>query len=202
MDLQGRTVEQLLADLASPAQGIVDRQQLLAAGVSSQQIQDRIRRGALIPEFPGVYRVGHAAPSTDAHFLAAVRAGGPDAYLCGLAAAHTEWLVKGDAPTPEVLTRTERRIKGVLPHRYRSLDPRDVTVVRAIPITTVPRTLVDIAAVLAADALARACHEAGVRYGTTPKQVEAVLQRRPTSPGAAKLRAVMSGDVKVVLSQL
>jgi hypothetical protein len=69
-------------------------------------------------------------------------------------------------------------------------------------VTTVPRTLVDLAAVLPADELARACHEAGVRYRTTPRQVEAVLARRPNAPGAAKLRRVMSGDEPVTLSRL
>lgn len=202
MDLQGRTVERVLAALARSAHGIVDRAQLLAAGVSSQQIQDRIKAGSLIPEFRGVYRVGHAAPSTLAHFLAAVRACGAGAFLCGLAAAHLYGLRKGEAPMPEVSARTERRIKGIVTHRRRAFDPRDVTVFRRIAVTTVARTLVDIAAVLTLDDLARACHEAGVRYGTTPADVAAVLQRRPTSPGAAKLRSVMSGDAKVVLSKL
>ena len=50
--------------------------------------------------------------------------------------------------------------------------------------------------------LARACHEAGVRYGTTPAQVEAVLARRPNSPGAGKLRRVLRGDVHVTFSKL
>jgi len=69
-------------------------------------------------------------------------------------------------------------------------------------VTTVPRTLVDIAARLELEPLARACHEAGVRYRTTPAQVETVLARRPTSPGAAKLKAVMRGEVRVSLSAL
>lgn len=49
--------------------------------------------------------------------------------------------------------------------------------------------------------LARACHQAGVRHHTTPKQVEAVLARRPKTPGAAK-RRVLRGDAKVTLSKL
>ena len=79
---------------------------------------------------------------------------------------------------------------------------RDVTILQGIPVTTVPRTLVDIAAELSAEELARACHEAGVRYGTTPSSVEAVLARRPGSPGAKKLRRVIHGDVHVTLSKL
>jgi very-short-patch-repair endonuclease len=66
----------------------------------------------------------------------------------------------------------------------------------------VPRTLLDIAAELSLDALARACHEAGVRYRTTPAAVEAALARRPNAPGAKKLRRVIHGDVHVTLSKL
>jgi hypothetical protein len=69
-------------------------------------------------------------------------------------------------------------------------------------VTTVPRTIVDLAAELEEDELARVCHEAGVRYRTTPRQVDAVLKRRPRSPGAPKVRAVMRGEVKVALSKL
>jgi very-short-patch-repair endonuclease len=86
--------------------------------------------------------------------------------------------------------------------RSRTLDPADVTSFNAIPITTVPRTLVELAADLPVDALARACHEAGVRYGVTPQMVEVVLQRRPNARGARKLRRIMHGDVRITLSTL
>jgi very-short-patch-repair endonuclease len=39
-------------------------------------------------------------------------------------------------------------------------------------------------------------------YRTTPRHVQAVLARRPRSPGAARLRAVLLGDVAVTLSVL
>jgi very-short-patch-repair endonuclease len=66
----------------------------------------------------------------------------------------------------------------------------------------VPRTLVDLAAVLCLDDLVRATHEAEVRYRTTPAHVEAVLGRRPNTRGAAKLRAVLRGKMPVTLSKL
>ena len=158
--------------------------------------------GSLLFEYRGVYRVGHRAPSREARYLAAVKACGPGAVLSGRAAAHLHRLIKGRPPPPEVITRTERRIEGILTQRSRTLDPRDVTETQAIPVTTVPRTLVDLAAVLTTDALARACHEAGVLYGTTPAQVDGVLTRRPRSPGANQLRKVLSGDVHVTISTL
>ena len=41
-----------------------------------------------------------------------------------------------------------------------------------------------------------------MKYQTTPAQVAAVLERRPSSPGAARLNRVIDGDVKVSLSKL
>ena len=197
-----RTVETVVARIASRSHGVVTRRQLLATGVSEDEIDHRIAAGALLREHRGVYRVGHRAPSVEATYLAAVLAAGEGALLCGRAAAHVLGLVKGAAPIPEIIARTQRRIEGVRTHRSRSLSARDATAVRGIPITTVPRTLVDIASELSLDALARACHEAGVRYGTTPKAVEAVLARRSNNPGTKKLRQVIHGDVKVTLSKL
>jgi very-short-patch-repair endonuclease len=197
-----RTVDEDLAQIASAGHGVVTRAQLLQVGISAGQVQGRVRRGGLIRVHPGVYRVGHEAPSTDATYLAAVLAGGDGAVLSGLASAHVWVLVRGSAPPPQVSCRTERRIEGVITRRCRFIDPSEVTRVRGIPVTTVARTLVDIAAELSPDELARACHEAGVRYGTTPRMVEAVLARRPQTPGARKLRRVIHGDVRVSLSKL
>jgi hypothetical protein len=109
--------------------------------------------------------------------------------------------VKGPTPAPEVTAPTKRRIAGVRTRRCK-VDRTEVTDVRGIPVTTVPRTLVDLAAVLPLEALARACHEAGALYRTTPRHVDAVLARRPNSRGARKLRAAMSGDMPVTLSYL
>src|SRR4051794_2826994 len=175
MRTEGRTVEQELARMAGQAHGNVTRARLLDAGVSASAINRRLVDGSLIPQYPGVYRVGHCAPSVDASYMAAVLACGEGAALCRRPAAHLLELLRGEPPPPEVITATERRIRGVDTSRCRRLDRRDVTLVRGIRVTSVPRTLVDLAAVLNIHLLARACHEAGVRYRTTPRQVEAVL---------------------------
>src|SRR5215213_9222564 len=159
---QSRTVEEIAARIARGAHGVVTRVELLAARVSEDQITRRVRKGALIPEFPGVYRVGHAAPSVLARYMAAVKACGDRAVLRGRAAGYLLGILKAAVPPPpEVMTPTERRVKGVTTKRSRSLDPRDVCEVRGIPCTTVPRTIVDLAAELDEDNLARVCHEAG-----------------------------------------
>lgn len=181
---------------------MVRRATLLEAGVTRHQIDRRARRGALIAEHPGVYRVGHRAPNVEAHYLAAVWACGAGALLCGRAAAYLHGLVRGRPPPPEVMAPVKRRLRGVITHRVRRIDPKDATVVRKIPVTTVPRTLVDLAPDMAEGDLARVCHEAGVRYRTTPRHVSAVLARRPNARGVAKLHRIMSGDTPLLLSKL
>jgi len=202
MRRESDTVERELARLAGRQHGVVTRQELLSAGISASGIDRRLRKGALLLVHPGVFRVGHRAPSLEANYLAAVKACGGEALLSGRAAAYLLGLMKGKPPPPEVITTSRRRIRGIRTRRCRNVDPRDRTTFHGIPVTTVPRTLVDLAAVLSPADLARACHEAGIRYRTTPRHVDGVLARRPRSPGAAKLRAVMSGDEKVTLSAL
>jgi very-short-patch-repair endonuclease len=69
-------------------------------------------------------------------------------------------------------------------------------------VTNVPRTIVDLAAVLDPPDLARAVHEAVVKHHVKPDAVERVLTRRHNWPGARELRRVIWGDEPVSLSKL
>lgn len=199
---QDRTAEQEIARIATAAHGVVTHAGLREAGVTVSEIKQRLRSGALQREHRSVYRVGHRAPNREASYLAAVLACGPGALLSGRAAAHLLGLLGGAPPVAEVTTPTERRIPGVITHRARSGKLRDGLLWNRIPTTTVARTLVDLARALGPEALARACHEAEVRHRTTPADVMVVLARRPTSPGARALRAILLGEVRVTLSAL
>ena len=196
------TPEQRLARIGGCNHGVVTIAQLREAGITPGEIKHRVRIGALIRVHRGVYRVGHAAPNLEAHYLAAVRACGNGAVLSGHAAAHLHGLVHGPVPPPEVTALTNRCVRGVRARRARRMDVRDVAVARGIPVTTVPRTLVDLAPFLSLSQLARLCHEAQVRYRTTPARVEAVLARNPGCRGARKVRVVIGGEVPVTLSRL
>jgi hypothetical protein len=194
--------EQVIRVLASRAHGVVTRAELLDAGLTPAEIKGRRSKGLLLPVHRGIYRVGHHAPSVEALYLGAVKSCGEDALLAGRAAAHLWDLIKGSPPQPEVLTPNDRRVRGVRVHRARRSELPKPAVKRAIPVTAVPRTLVDIASSLPEPALARACHEAGVLYRTTPKEVSGVLGRLPNAPGRAKLERVLHGEVPVTLSRL
>ena len=136
------TAERRIARLASRSHGVVTRAELVAAGISEDQIDHRLLLGALIRAYCGVYLVGHKAHGVEAGYLAAVRACGPRAVLSGRAAAHLWGLIKGFAPAPEVTAPGRRRAPGVRTRRSRQ---GETTTFRGIPVTTVPRTLVDIA---------------------------------------------------------
>jgi very-short-patch-repair endonuclease len=196
------TVEEVIERIASASHGVVTRAELLAAGITFEEIRRRLRKGALLREYRGIYRVGHRAPSIEARYLAAVRACGTESLLAGRAAGYLWGLFKGTAPAPEVIAPTKRLVAGLITRRSRHIDAEDVTVHRGITVTSVARTLVDLSSVLPEDDLARACHEAGIRHGTSPTQVESVLARRPSSPGARKLHRILRGDVRLTLSQL
>jgi Transcriptional regulator, AbiEi antitoxin len=99
-------VEEMIARIASGAHGVATRAELLRAGLTPAEIRQRLSTGLLLCEHPGVYRVGHRAPSVEATYMAAAKAGGEDALVSGQAAAHLLYLIKGRPPPPEVTTPT------------------------------------------------------------------------------------------------
>jgi len=194
-------INKAIARRAFGRKGLVDRDELLAAGFTRGHIDTRVQNGVLIPEYEGIYRVGHCAPNLETSYLAAVLACGEGALLSGRAAAYLYGLVKGAAPKPEVTTPTQRKPKGVVVHRAR-VHVLDATVYRDIPMTTVPRTVVDMAPRSTPSELAELFHHAVVRFRVKPQQVEAVLKRRPNAKGAQILRRVINGDERALLSVL
>jgi hypothetical protein len=145
----------------------------------------------------GVFAVGHLAPSVRGDYMAAVLACGQGAVLSHRAAAYLLTLVSGAPPRPEVTvpSTVDRRRPGVVIHRVKALHPLDASTIDGIPITTVPRILLDLAPSTEPKALTRMCHEAWVHQGTTPDYIAACIARNPTKKGAAKLRRAMTADV-------
>ena len=68
---------------------------------------------------------------------------------CDECAAAIDVYVPGSPDDP----RTDASIPGIVMHRVPPLHPDDLTVVDGIPVTTVSRTLIDLAEVMPADEL-------------------------------------------------
>ena len=129
--------------------------------------------------------------------MAAVLACGEGAVLSYRAAAHLLGLLRGAPPPPEVTVATtaDRRRPGIVVHRVSALHPFDASTLDGIPVTIVPRILLDLAPGTTSEKLARLCHEAWIHHGTTPDYVDACIARNPTKKGAAKLRRAQRADV-------
>jgi hypothetical protein len=76
------------------------------------------------------------------------------------------------------------------------LSDADRTMVRGIPCTSVPRTLLDLAQVASPRILERACDQAEVLHVLDMNAVRELLARRNGHPGVRRLRAVLeTGNV-------
>jgi hypothetical protein len=60
------TAARISGHIAEGAHGVVTRVELVQAGITARQIDRRLSSGALLPQYPGVYRVGRRAPSLEA----------------------------------------------------------------------------------------------------------------------------------------
>lgn len=148
-----------IAEIAARQHGLVRTRDLRAIGVSAAAASRRRARGLLHRVHRGVDAVGHLALSREARWLAAVFAAGDGAALSHLAAAALWRIARMSGPITVVSPR-KVRIAGVRVHRCNRLDPRDVTIRNGIPVTTVARTIVDLAEVETVERLTNVMHEA------------------------------------------
>lgn len=106
-------------------------------------------------------------------------------------------LIAGTSPPPEVTvpTTADRGRPGIVIHRVKQLHVLDTALLDQLPITPVPRILVDLAASAGPDELSRLCHQAWVWHGVSAPEVEACAARAPCKPGLAELRDALRADV-------
>jgi hypothetical protein len=143
----------LIDELADSGGGVLTRDQALRGGLTLRQVQYRVRTGQWVTLHPGVYLVGRREPDQQACTRAAVAWAGPDAVASGLTAAWwwglRDW-APGAAEVTVPRTRSRRPQPAVLLRR-RQLDPADLAVLRGLPVTALPLTVLDAAAALGSD---------------------------------------------------
>jgi hypothetical protein len=122
--------------------------------------------------------------------MAAVLACGPGAALSHRSAGQLWGLVPTSAAAPEVTRpRPFRRQAGIRAHHSR-LSADELVLVDGIPVTSVSRTLLDLAGMLTRNQLERALNEAEVLRLTDRLSVSDLLERYPRRGGSAALRAL------------
>jgi very-short-patch-repair endonuclease len=151
-----------------------------------------------------VFAVGHRELKREGHWLAAVLASGPGAVLSH-ASAGVLWNIRDSASAYVDVTVPSRagRVKrnGLRVHRSGRLSPKEVTVHERIPVTTVARTLLDLADVLPPQALKRAVDESEYLRLFDLTSLIAVVQNNPGRRGAKLLRAA-EGPAELTRSHL
>jgi hypothetical protein len=185
------SAERAVAALAAGQHGLVHVDQLQAAGLGKDAVRRRMAAHWLHPLYPGVYAVGHLALTPRSRELAAVFACWPGALLSHRPAA-VRWGLLRSAPRLEVtVPRGRRSREGFVVHRSRLIHEEDRALVDGIPLTSVARTLVDLA-----DGperpLAAAVHESEVRGLFDLGAVERVLDRLPGRRGRHRLLRVLA----------
>jgi very-short-patch-repair endonuclease len=179
-----------LAALAARQHGVVSLAQLLDLGFGPHGIAERIRTGRLHRIQRGVYAISPARLRREGYWLAAVLACGPGAVLSHRDAAAL-WELRPSAGAKVDVTVSTRfgRVKrrGIRVHRSGRLT-REETVARdGVPVTTVARTLLDLADVLPDQGLKRAIDEAEYRGRFDLISLSAVVENNPGRRGAKVL---------------
>ena len=124
---------------------------MLALGFGKDAIQHRIASGRLHPLHAGVYAVGHRLISKQGWLMAAVLASGPGAVLSHHSAAMV-WGLRSYTERAVHVTVPRKSTSSKRIRRHHSLLPADEwTVEEGIRVTTVPRTILDLAATVDAD---------------------------------------------------
>ena len=156
-----------------------------------------MRSGRLTQLGRGVYSVGVPAATQEARWWAALLACPDGAVLSHLSAAAAWRLRDVDPVTIDVSVpgRSGKRRDGIRVHRPRRLDAADITRYRDVPVTAIPRTLIDVAEMVSTRSLDRALDEAQYLKLLDPHELDGALRRHKGRAGAARLAAALRRHV-------
>jgi very-short-patch-repair endonuclease len=195
------------ADLhASRQHGVVTHHQLVACGLSANQIQYMRRTGRLVPAHRGVYRVASTPESPEGDLTAALLAAGPRSFASHRTAAAI-WKLPGFELKPTEVTSqsaTWPRLDGVVVHRSPAGGPLDVVQHGIWRVSRPALTLLHLGAVVDKAAVEKACEFAVLTGLVRPDQLEVVLDRfgGVGCRGAATLRALLAERTAAPESEL
>lgn len=179
--------------------GVITCSQAAGAGLSRYAVAELLRRGIWERLTRGIYRVAGSPGTFAQRAMAACLAGGPLAVGSHCTALHLLGL-NGNRRPPETVevtvpathsTRSAPAL-GVVLHRTRHFDRRDLVRVDGIPLTKPARVLVDRASVLPQAEVDDLVDEVLCRYPTVkPAMILSALARARPRRGQPQLRAAL-----------
>jgi very-short-patch-repair endonuclease len=192
-----RSVDDRVGDLAEAQHGVAGRRQLMELGMGRGAVEDRIARGQLRRVHWGVYAVGHRPMSRESRWMAAVLSTGPGAVLSHRSAGSLWRILPPISISPEVTRATRGGSRPGLRAHCAALRDDEIRCLNGIPVTSAPRTVLDVAALSTAHQLEKALNEMEVRGITDKLSIPDLLERYPRKRGTATLRALLADEAAV-----
>jgi hypothetical protein len=178
----------VIGRLAKKQWGVLSLPQLADLGYNRMAVSRLVARGYLVRLYPAVYAVGHAPLRIEGRLLAALFHAGDGSALSHTTAAWW-WRLIEAVPTTIHISTSHRptTAKGLKTHR-----PRQIEAVRerGLAVTTVERTLIDVASMRNTMTLRSTLAEADHRNLLDPPSLTAQL--RSGQPGARALRQALA----------
>ena len=151
----------MIAEVAGRQFNRVSRRQLLEAGATSDAIDHRVAMGRLVIVGEGVFAIAPVLEHDDWGRWMGATLTAPDTFLCRESAACVFGALEYETRGVTVVrpgSGGPRRMSGVTVYRSSTLEG-ETTVHNGIPITIVPRILLDLACCVSAKALAKALRD-------------------------------------------
>jgi very-short-patch-repair endonuclease len=180
-----------LGQLATEQHGVVARSQLISLGFTRRTIDRRLRDNRLLPIHRGVYAVGHELVNVRGRWLAAVLACGEEAALSHTSAAGLWGFLSPRGSAEVTCTRGRSGRRGIRLHRA-TLEAGERTTRDRIPVTTVARTLFDLAEVVEEHRLEKAFEEADRLNLLQMRVLERVCDRNPGRRALRPIRRLLT----------
>jgi very-short-patch-repair endonuclease len=182
-----------LVAVARRQEGLVTTRQLQTVGLSDEAISRWASTGRIRPVFRAVFTLGHARISTQARMRAAALAC-PGAVISHRSVAALLGFGKTAPVVVDLIPGEQRgrKIDGIKPHRVPFPGRSEWGYVNGIPVTSVARTIVDLAGVQGEKQLRESVERAATERLLDVAAIEAILAVGPKRRGAPCLRRVLA----------
>lgn len=172
---------------------MVAARQLVELGYSRNVIAYAKASGRLRHLYRGVYAIGHRPVTWHSRCLAAALSCGSNAVASHRSAAWIWGLIRYRPDSFDVTVPVRRRhARSDLRLHYARMTDEDCDLQEGIPVTAVPRTLLDLAAILTSERLDRVLERSEELNLFDLGPVDALLTRTGRHPGAGSLRRALA----------
>jgi len=180
-----------LWEIVGEQHGVITRGQLLELGIGPSAVAWRLQSGRLHAIQRGVYAVGRPDLSRHGRWTAAVMSCGPHAVLSHRSAAALYEIVDGPVPFEVTVPLQVFRVRpGVRVYR-RALEADECVTVEGVRVTTVARTLIDLAQIVTGDRLEAAINAADKRDLVDPEALRSAIESYKGRRGVRLLRQIL-----------